>query len=182
MNTTPSHFIKKLWQLLTLALLFCVIPLPASTQTTDWETMGEYRYVYRVFFKLYDATLYASPGATADQVLQADTNFKLHFEYLRSIEKPVILQSAATILEKNLTNAQLDSIQSNVARLNEAYTSVDKGDRSSLRYENGIGTTLSINGQDVLTIQGQDFARLYFTIWLGKDPISNSMKSSLLGL
>ncbi|MGJ8649012.1 MAG: chalcone isomerase family protein [Opitutaceae bacterium] len=182
MNTTSSLFNRKSWQLLVLALVVSAIPLPATTQTTDWEPMGDYRYVYRMFFKLYDATLYATPGASADQVIDADTNFKLQFEYLRSIEKAIILQSAETILEKNLTNAELDSIKSKVARLNVAYTSVDKGDRSALRYESDIGTTLSINGQDILTIEGQEFARLYFKIWLGENPISSSMKSNLLGL
>lgn len=165
-----------------LALLVGAYPLQASAQTTEWEPMGEYRYVYRMFFKLYDATLYTSPGATTNQVTQADTNFKLHFEYLRRIEKSIILQSAERILDKNLTSTELDSIKSKVALLNEAYTTVDKGDRSSLRYETGIGTTLSINGQDLLTIEGQEFARLYFSIWLGNDPISQTMKTSLLGL
>jgi hypothetical protein len=38
-----------------------------------------------------------------------------------------------------------------------------------------------INGSPIITIEGKDFAQLYFKIWLGEKPLSNSLKDALLG-
>lgn len=141
---------------------------------------GEYRYVYRFFFKLYDAALYAPSAASVTQVLQAETPIRLQFRYLREIEKSIILKSADTMLAKNLSDAELDGIQDRIDQLNVAYTTVRDGDRSSLTYEPDVGTTLRINDEPVVTIAGDDFARLYFKIWLGDQPISQSLRAALL--
>ena len=66
-------------------------------------------------------------------------------------------------------------------RLNTAYQPVENGDHSSLTYQPGIGTTLNINGTHIITIEGEDFAKLYFTIWLGELPISKSLRRDLIG-
>ena len=84
------------------------------------------------------------------------------------------------MLRKNLGPEELDSITARLNRLNAAYQTVGKGDRSSLTYQPGIGTTLHINDLPIITIEGEDFARYYFTIWLGKLPISKSLKEDLI--
>jgi hypothetical protein len=142
---------------------------------------GEYRYVYRFFFQLYDAALYAPDSASVEDILNAETDFRLQFRYLREIEKSIILKSADRMLEKNLRASERDLIAERVTAINEAYTTVRDGDRSSLTFQREIGTTLRINGDPVATIKGDDFARLYFQIWLGEQPISKSLKSTLLG-
>ena len=75
---------------------------------------------------------------------------------------------------------ELDLIQKRLDRINAAYRTVNKGDRSSLSYTPGKGTTLSINQEPIVTIEGEDFARLYFRIWLGEQPISQPMRDALL--
>lgn len=146
-----------------------------------FEKIGEYRYYYKVFFKLYDAALYTSTGGSAQTVLGATQPFRLQFRYLRTIDKPIILESASKMLQRNLTAEELSAIQDRVDQINNAYTTVNKGDRSALTFTPGQGTTLSINGEDQITIPGDDFARLYFEIWLGEKPISTDLKINLLG-
>jgi len=85
------------------------------------------------------------------------------------------------MLEKNLNSQELAQIAERVGRLNAAYQTVKEGDQSSLTYLPETGTTLRINGAPVITIEGQDFARLYFTIWLGEQPISVPLREHLLG-
>lgn len=147
----------------------------------NFVKLGEYRYVYRFFFDLYEVALFTEPGAGAEEVLEADSAFHLQFRYLRKISKDIILKSADRMLEKNLSQAQRASIAERVAQINRAYSGVAEGDRSSLTYRPGSGTTLMINGEPVATIEGKDFAQLYFDIWLGEQPTSKSMKQSLLG-
>jgi hypothetical protein len=158
---------------------------PQKVELTSAEErlikLGEYRYVYRMFFKLYDAALYASPNAKTADVLNAQTNYRLQFRYLREIDKSIILESSGKMLEKNLLPDELNLIAERVKRLNSAYQTVKEGDRSSLTYRTGVGTTLRINGESAMTIEGADFARLYFKIWLGEQPISGSLRKALLG-
>lgn len=151
--------------------------------TADGQSLikiGEYRYVYRMFFKLYDVALYSTQGATLDAILKANIPLKLQFRYLHDINKSIVLKSSEKILENNLSSNELELIAKRLDRLNTAYRTVKKGDRSSLSYHPETGTTLIINGAPVITIEGKDFAQLYFKIWLGERPISYSLKDGLL--
>lgn len=178
-----------LWMLLSCQSASARFPIPSFPTAVELQPTqtkltkrGDYRYVYRMFFKLYDAALYANKDATTNDILEAKTNYRLQFRYLREIDRSIILESSTKILRKNLSSEQLSQISARVDRLNAAYRTVQKGDLSSLTYQTGIGTTLSINGRPVITIEGEDFARLYFTIWLGEQAISNSLRQNLLGL
>lgn len=174
-----------------IAALWLLFACPASAEERfpertevfgeDFVKLGEYRYVYRFFFELYDAALFTEPGADDQDVLDADAAFHLRFRYLRKIDKAIILKSAGRMLAKNLSETQRAAISERVDQINEAYTGVTEGDVSSLTYRPGVGTTLMINGESVVTIKGEDFARLYFRIWLGEKAISNSLKQNLLG-
>ena len=128
-----------------------LFPQSVTALDRDFEKLGEYRYVYRMFFKLYEAALFTSDGGSAEDVLNAETSFHLQFRYLRKIDKGIILKSAGRILEKNLNPEELAQIAERVDLINEAYTTVTKGDTSSLTYEPGKGTTLMINGEPVMT-------------------------------
>jgi hypothetical protein len=156
-------------------------PQQITVLDRDFEKLGEYRYVYRLFFKLYDAALFTPKGGGAESVLRADTAFHLEFRYLREIEKSIILKSADRMLEKNLSPEERAQVAKRVARINEAYISVEEGDAVSLTYVPDEGTTLIINGEPVTTIEGRDFAKLYFRIWLGENALSDSLRDNLLG-
>lgn len=170
---------------LTTLKLSAEMPEPSFSNTVEVDGVelskqGEYRYVYRFFFELYDAALYAPAEAQAQEILNANTVFRLQFRYLREIEKSIILKSADRMLAKNLSDLDRASIAERVQKLNEAYTTVREGDRSSLTYQQDVGTTLRINGEPMVTVEGADFARLYFQIWLGEKPISRSLREALL--
>lgn len=158
-----------------------LFPDQITAEKRDFHKLGEYRYVYSFIFDLYDAALFAPKNSSADDVLEATTSFRLQFRYLRKIKKDIILKSADRMLKKNLSPAERERIGDRVDRINRAYTTVQKGDTSALTFHPGQGTTLRVNNEPKLTIEGQDFARLYFRIWLGPRAISESLKTHLLG-
>jgi hypothetical protein len=145
---------------------------------------GSFQYVYGMLFKLYDSTLYtdAPKQVTPTQLLSGQHALRLEFTYLRTIKKSIILESADKMLQRNLSPMEFASITDRVQALNAAYTTVHKGDHSSLSYHKGHGTTLEINGQEIITIAGDDFGPHYFRIWLGDRPISTAMRDNLLRL
>ncbi|CAA6679704.1 MULTISPECIES: chalcone isomerase family protein [unclassified Lentimonas] len=172
-------------------LLLCVVVLAApeianasrelaSSQAP--QARGTFRHVHAMFFKLYDLTLYtdAPAQATPAEVLNGQHTLRLEFNYLRTIKKEIILESGEKILQRNLSPSELASIEDRVAQLNDAYTTVHRGDQSALSYKQGHGTSLEINGHSIITIPGDDFASLYFRIWLGDQPISSEMRDYLM--
>lgn len=158
-----------------------LFPQKVSAYNQSFEKLGEYRYVYRMFFRLYEAALFTESGANAEDVLNASASFHLQFRYLRKIDKEIILESADQMLERNLSREERAAIADRVDLINEAYTTVHDGYISSLTYKPGIGTILTINGKQVATIEGKDFAQLYFSIWLGEQGISDRLRDNLLG-
>jgi hypothetical protein len=175
---------------LLLWLVGCMLPFAAAfgslfpdSATVDgarFPKMGEHRTTYKVFFKLYDAALFAEAGATANDVLTRDCAFRIEFRYLRSIPKATILKSAHHMLRKNLNPEILESIAQPTERLHASFRSVVRGDRSSLTYTPGDGTIFAINDQPLVTIPGKEFAEHYLQIWLGERPISLELRDHLL--
>ena len=157
---------------------------PRQTQHQDerYHKLGEHRYYHKRIFKVYDAALYAAPQTSADDIMNAKQAFKLRFSYLRAIDKALAIDAAERALEKNLNPEEATRIADRLTTLNAAYRSVAKGDTTTLHYQPGRGTTYLINGEPRATIPGEDFARLYFRIWLGRKPLSAALRDDLLGL
>jgi hypothetical protein len=153
----------------------------ALIEGVSYPKIGEHRVSYKLLFKLYDAALFAEAGATAEQVLARNCSFRLEFRYLRSISKATILKSADHMLAKNLNAEALPQIAAATQQLHAAYRSVETGDVSSLTYITGVGTTFAINGEQLITIPGKDFAQYYLQIWLGEHPVSVQLRDRLLG-
>jgi hypothetical protein len=174
-------------QLLCAVILLASQQACASINKIDSEQIqarGSFRLVYAMLFKLHDSTLYtdAPKKVTPTKLLSGQYALRLDFTYLRTIKKSIILKSADKMLQRNLSPAELASITDRVLELNAAYTTVQKGDHSSLSYRKGHGTKLEVNNREIITIDGDDFGPLYFRIWLGERPISTDMRDNLLGL
>lgn len=65
---------------------------------------------------------------------------------------------------------------------NALYRDVQPKDRYSLTYLPGKGTELALNGEPLGTIEGADFARALYAMWLGDKPMNASFKRQLLDL
>jgi len=191
MTKYPSNSLSPVVHRIALAGLMLMSSMAAAAESVfpeeyaladqTLEKRGEYRYVYRMFFKLYDAALFCPPNTAIREILNAEVPFHLEFRYLREIDKAIILKSADKILDRNLERTERSQIQQRVDAINRAYRTVGAGDRSALTYQPSVGTILTINQKPVATIEGQDFAQLYFTIWLGEAALSQTMKATLLG-
>lgn len=163
-----------------LIILYNITPLSAAA-SKDLIQVGAYRYTYKYLFKLYDAQLFAEARSSPEQIISGSCAYSLQFDYLRSISRETIIHSAAHMLSKNLSAAQLQQIRKRIAAINTVYTDVTAGDRYSFNYDPERGTTVLLNDQALITIAGADFARLYSTIWFGSHPISTEMRDTLLG-
>ena len=133
---------------------------------------GTGRLVWMKLVKVYDA-------AGADALKDAPK--RLEIRYHVSIKGEKFGESAEPFLKKNVPAEVLAVIRQRIEQLNRLYQDVKEGDRYALDYAPGKGTTLSLNGSPLGTIEGADFASAYFAIWLGSKPISDTMRDELTG-
>ncbi|PDH30585.1 MAG: hypothetical protein CNE95_02885 [Puniceicoccaceae bacterium MED-G30] len=168
-----------------LAILALIIPVSLQSDTLEKEDLtlqlrGSCRYLHHGIFKVYEASLLAPHDATTETLLSADCPFELHLHYLRDVKKTTVLRSANRMLEKNLLPAQLEAISERVTQLHDTYTEISKGDRAILRFHPKKGTTFIYNDEQRIQIRGKEFAKYYFSIWLGAKPVSPNMRDRLL--
>ena len=56
-----------------------------------------------------------------------------------------------------------------------------EGDTYDITYQTGKGVVCYKNNKELGSIQGMDFKKALFGIWLGKNPADSNLKSGMLG-
>jgi hypothetical protein len=131
-------------------------------------------------FKVYAVAHYL-PAASEVDGPAADLPRRLEFSYLVDIEGDGFGKAADELLARNFPPEALAPLRERLDRLHAAYVDVKPGDRYALDYQPGQGTELSFNGRRLALVEGADFARAYFAIWLGEAPIDAGLRDRLLG-
>ena len=130
-------------------------------------------------FKVYAAALYVAQPEDAERILE-DVPKRLEIAYLRSIDKSDLIQAAESHLTRHFKPAELAAIRERLDQMNGLYASVKPGDRYALTYLPGRGCALERNGKELGCIAGDDFARIYFDIWLGPGCSQPAFRDTLL--
>jgi hypothetical protein len=175
----------------SLAVLICLESAPtvsASPEALDqlnedgarFDLVGATTFRWMSVIKVYDARLHLGAGDPPARVF-ADIPVRLQLTYHRGFTAAEIIKGGDTLLARNVKADSLAALRERLALINRAYRDVREGDSYTLTYVPGKGTTLRLNGSPLVTIPGHDFAAAYFRIWLGDDPISESMRDALLG-
>jgi len=146
----------------------------------DLRVRGVALLRYRVVFRAYVAALYL-PAKLPGGAALSDVPKRLEIEYFWALEAGDIARLGGEILERNVSVEEFSALRERLSRIDAAYVDVEPGDRYALSYEPGRGTTLSLNGVDRVNILGADFAKAYFSIWLGDEPLDAGLKARLLG-
>lgn len=129
-------------------------------------------------FKVYVGGLYLPEGVPAERALE-DVPKRIEFSYLVDIAGEDFGPAGEKILARNLAGAEMAPLRERLDRIRAAYRDVAAGDRYALTYVPGRGTELSLNGEPLAVIEGADFARAYFSIWLGENPLDRGFKREL---
>ncbi len=155
-------------------------PTAVDEDGIRFELMGHGAFRWKRLVHAYDASLHAGAGSKRESLL-AGTPLRLEIHYRREFSAPDIVSGGDALLKRNVTAETWRLLQPRLAELNRAYLDVKPGDRYTLTWVPGKGTTLRLNGNALVTVEGADFAATYFQIWLGKEPISSPLRDQLLG-
>jgi hypothetical protein len=138
---------------------------------------------YRVFFKGYVAALYLGEAfgeeATPRAVL-ADVPRRLEIEYFWAIPADKFAEATVEGIARGTDPETFDRLRSRIDRINQLYEDVEPGDRYALTYVPGVGTELALNDRRLGVLEGADFSAALFAIWVGDEPLDESLRRQLL--
>lgn len=137
-------------------------------------------------FKVYVAALYL-PAATRDPgaVLGRDAKRRLRLTLLREVSAEQHVDALFDGLVANNSAEELAALQAEIdhcRRLLRQTGELPAGTEIHLDYLPGAGTRIAVAGRELGNIPGERFNRALMRIWLGDDPIEESLKRALLGI
>ena len=141
-----------------------------STATATWL----------VFVDVYDIALYASPNAQSNTFLKESSPFSLEIRYKVSLSKAQLIEGADIALSRQHSERQLAQYQTNVDALHTFYRDVVEGDRFRLDISGDNGLSLFFNDELLYQNSNVAFAKYYVGLWLADNPLSDSVRESLL--
>ena len=127
-------------------------------------------------FKIYSAAFFTDANLTLKQALADNTPARLELCYARELSVQDFIKGAQQALPESLPL----ELERAVARLHAAYQPVKQGDCYHLDFQPEQGTALILNGKTLVQIDTPGFKAVYFGIWLGQQPLSESLKRSLI--
>lgn len=166
---------------ISILLSFIFSPVHGSP-IDNMELHGEGQAYYLKFIKVYDAALYTKQPASEEEILQGTVSKCLLLEYDVSLKQKDFVKAADTVLARQFSPAQLEEVQDEIDTLHSAYKDVKDGDKYTLCYDSQENSTvLSYNGAEIAKIVSKSFARVYFSIWIGKEsPLDEKLRDNLL--
>ena len=179
---------KRGFQGLLIWVIFSTgIPLAGESVFPEAFTFNDSTYVQANtssvkllgFIKLLSASLYLGEGYSVNDY-PGSIPVALRLRYDRKFKKEQLIESADKVLKDLYTGEQLADIEGQLSTINSTYLDVGKGDEYTLIYQPGVGTALLFNGEERVSIPGERFAEIYFSIWLGDHPKTQKLSRALL--
>ena len=134
---------------------------------------------YKGLIKVYDATLYLAEDVPSADVL-GDVAKRIAVTYHVDADRSRFHKAGKQVLDKAYTAEQVASIKDRLDQINSWYDNAKSGEQCAITYLPGKGTLLTVNKEERGWIPGEDFARMYFSIWLGEPCASKSLRKKLL--
>ncbi len=138
------------------------------------------------FIKVYVGALYLTAKKASTEEVLADPGPKrvsMHV-LIDELTARELIASLNNALAANHIPAELALIESRIRDLNRMMNSVGvlkKGGVVVLDYLPGTGTRITVNGEEKITIQGEDFFQALLRIWIGRKPVDGRLRDAMLG-
>lgn len=156
------------------------ITIPGETQTLYLNGAGIRQ---KFFFDIYVASLYVTAKDDDPQrLIDADAPKRVQMDVLyRKVERDKFIEGWNEGFEANQSPRELQALHDRLQRFNGFFETLLKGDRVTLDYLPGQGTSVTIKGVEKGVIPGRDFNQALLRVWLGDAPVTDSLKKALTG-
>jgi hypothetical protein len=135
----------------------------------------------KLWIKVYVGGLYlAAASHDTATILAADTPRRMVMHFLYHEVSQAKLTDAWREGFENNSAASLPALQARLDTFCSWWPAMKSGEEAVLTYVPGTGTRLEIDGKELGTIPGKDFADALFLVWLGDKPADGGLKEGLL--
>src|SRR4051812_28809972 len=132
---------------------------------------------------VYVAGLYlGAPSRDAASILRDMKSMRMVLELKRDVDRDKMNEAIRKGFERN-AGSLMPALEGRVTQLERLVPDLHGGDVVTFDYRPGSPGMLfvSLNGRPAGTVGGIDFARTFFSIWLGDHPPNAALKRGLLG-
>ena len=135
------------------------------------------------FLALYEGTLYlAQRSRDANQIVTADSPMAIRLQIKSGFVSQQKMLAALDQGFKNATNGNTAAIDAEIASFRKCFGDpIKKGDVFIIAYLPTSGVSVFKNGQSKGSVEGIEFKKALFGIWLSPNPVDAKLKSALLG-
>lgn len=138
------------------------------------------------FIGVYVGSLYLTQKKTDNDAVFADPGPKRVSMHILTSEVTAqdLISSMNNALAVNLSPHELALIEKRIRDMNSMMSSVKtlkKGSVVHLDYVPDVGTRVVIDGQERITVPGEDFFRAMLHIWIGNKPVDGRLRDAMLG-
>ena len=137
----------------------------------------------KLFIKVYAGALYLTQkNADAGKIIGADEPMAIRMHFIYDGVSQDNLIEAWNEGFSNAMGGDLSPIQKQVDRFNGFFTEEAKAnDVYDIVYIPGQGTSVTVKGKLSGTMEGFEFKKAVFSIWLGDKPADSKLKKGMLG-
>lgn len=154
-----------------------------DTVTVDGKTLAFNGGGLRTKFwvKVYAAALWVEQKSSDPaQLASSDQAKRVELVMRRAVDKATL---NAAILEgfQNNSAPRMAALKDRIDRFMAMIPDTKEGDRITLTYVPGKGTSVAGTNVKEQVIEGKDFAEALFLVWLGEKPADAALKTGLTG-
>jgi len=135
------------------------------------------------FLDLYVGALYLGNQSKESQnIIEADETMAITLDIVSGlITSQKMINAVDEGFEKS-TGGNKEPLKDKIQQFKDSFKEeITKGDHYLIAYIKGTGTEVHKNGQKIKTIEGFEFKKALFGIWLGKEPADDDLKEGMLG-
>ena len=154
------------------------VPLPATHPAVPGSVLAG-GYLLRFFgLQVYDARLWAQPNFETTRIGQQP--LALELKYLRGLKGRLIAERSLKEMRRHgpISDAQAERWLAEMTRI---FPDVQADDKLTGILQPGLGAVFLFNDQPQGQVADPEFARLFFSIWLGTNTSDPNMRAALLG-
>ncbi len=130
--------------------------------------------------KVYKAALYLeTPSRNFRGILRSKETKRLVLKFDIQVNRDTIQGAWREGFERH-AKGELGALGARIEKLLGWMSAVQPGDAFEFTYNAELGIEAKIKGQTKGVLEGEDFARVFFSIWLGTPPVDFKLKEALL--
>ena|SRR5215831_8164745 len=130
---------------------------------------------------VYVAALYVTKTSTdSAAILAAPPPKQLVLHFVRGVGRSDLNKAWDEGFEAN-AKGQITALKDRIEKLKTLMADMKSGEQLTFTHKLGKGVMVDIGGAPKGTIEGDDFANAFLSIWLGPNPPNAGLKAGLLG-